>query len=174
MAKTKQEKKKIISELKEKLEKQKSLVFLNITGLKSDALFNLRNQLKKVGAELKVAKKTLFIIALQKLNFNLTKKDLPGQLAIALGFEDEILPIKTVYNFTKEYKDCKIIGGVFEKKLMKKEEIENIALLPSKKELSAKLLMQLKAPVFNFVFVLRENLRRFLFLLSNLKVQSSK
>lgn len=175
MPKTKREKEKIIQEIKEKLKQQKSLVFLNITGLKTEDLFNLRQRVKKEGGEVRVIKKTLFAIALRSLlNLNIGKKELPGQLAVVFGFKDEISPIKAVYEFIKEHKNCEIVGGLFEKVLRKKEEMEQIALLPGKPELLAKLVLSLETPIFNFVSILKENLRRFLFLLSNLKVQTSK
>lgn len=56
---TRAQKQKIIEELSEKISRQKSLVFAEITGLKTKELFDLKNKLKEEGSEIKVAKKNL-------------------------------------------------------------------------------------------------------------------
>ena len=63
MALTKAQKKKILEELKEKIARQKIMVFVDFTGLKVKDLSNLRKKMKAADGEIKVVKKTLLGLA---------------------------------------------------------------------------------------------------------------
>ena len=65
MALTKTQKQKIINDLKDKIARQKALLFIDFTGLKVKDISNLRKKLKAINSELKVAKKTLMKINLR-------------------------------------------------------------------------------------------------------------
>jgi len=60
MALTKEQKQKIISELKEKISRQKAIVFADFTGIGVKELSRLRKEMKEKECEFKVAKKTLY------------------------------------------------------------------------------------------------------------------
>ena len=70
MALTKTQKQEILSDLKEKVEKQKAIVFAAITGLKVKDLSNLRKLMRSKDCELKVAKKTLISKVFQSKKIN--------------------------------------------------------------------------------------------------------
>jgi large subunit ribosomal protein L10 len=177
MAKTKEEKKKILKDLKEKIEKQKIMIFVDFTGLKSRELFSLRKKMKEFGDEVKVAKKTLINLALKEKKLDLFDvKKMVGEIAVVFGFKDEILPAKTVYEFSKENKNLKILGGILEKNFIGPEKIEELAKLPTKEELLAKLVSEISAPISNFVYLLKSIPQSLVFVLSQiqLKVQNNE
>jgi len=162
MAQTKEQKQKIIDELTEKIEKQKSLVFFDFTGLKVKELSQLRKEMKSKGSEIKVAKKTLLRIALQKAGLEFDIKKLKGEVALALGFKDEISPAKLCREFSLKNQNLKILGGFFEGKSMNTDEVIALAQIPSKNELLTKLFLLPNFAIFN-------NLRLNLFKLSKVK-----
>jgi large subunit ribosomal protein L10 len=175
MAITKEKKKKILEELKEKIGKQKIMIFVDFTGVKSKDLFLLRRKLKELGNEMKVAKKTLINLALKEKNLNVIDvRKILGEVAVIFGMKDEISSAKTVYEFSKENKNLKILGGILEKNFIGPEKIEELAKLPTKEELLAKLISSISAPISNFVYVLRSIPQNLVFVLSQIQLKVQK
>lgn len=154
MAITKTKKQEILKELADKIDNQKSIVFIDYTGTGVKDLSQLRNSLREKGNELKIAKKTLIGLAFKEKGLELDGESLDGQVAVVFGYEDEISPSKTVFDFGKEHESIKIIGGVLENTFYDAERTMQLAQLPSKNELLARLVGTLNAPVSNFVYVL--------------------
>jgi len=171
MALTKEQKQEIVTDLKEKVDKQKTMVFVNITGLKVSELFDLRKKLKKDDSLMKIAKKTLLKIVFKDYNQILAKKidELKGQVAVIFGFEDGILPAKTAHKFSEKNQNLKILGGYFENKFQDAQSMINIAELPTKEELLAQLVRSISAPISNFLYILQGNLQRLTYLFSIIK-----
>ena len=175
MPKTKEQKQKIIEELKEKIAKQKSIVFIGIAGLKANDLFDLRKRLEDANAKLVVVKKTLTGLAFkeQKIEIDPHSKifgaDTEGQPAIIFGFEDEISPAKIAYEFSKKNKYLKILNGYFENEFKKKEKIIALAQLPSKQELLAQMVGSISAPISKFTNVLQGNIKSLVYVLNAIK-----
>ncbi len=168
MALNKEQKKRIVEKLKENIDKQKSMVFVAIEGLKASDIFNLRRTLKEAGCILQVAKKTLLNIAFKDKNFDFDTEKFQGQLALIFGFEDEIAPAKLAYNFSKENENLKILGGYFENDFREAEEIISLAKIPPREQLLSKVVGSLSAPVSNFVNVLQGNIRSLVYILSKI------
>jgi large subunit ribosomal protein L10 len=171
MAKSREEKKKILEDLKEKVKKQKVMVLVNFTGLKVKDFFELRKRLKSADSQIKVVKKTLLNLALKELSPDFAQKidQFKDQIAIVFGFGDEILPAKILYQFSLENQNLKILAGYFEKKIREKEEIIALAQLPTKNEILASLIKNLSAPIYNFVNVLEGNIKGLIYVLSKIK-----
>lgn len=161
MAQTKEQKKVIIDALADKLKDAKSVVFSDYKGLKVKDMMSLRKDLKKEGADLKVAKKTLINLAFKKAGVDFDVKEMEGQLAVATSEKDEVAAAKIIAAVAKDNENIKIIGGLLGNKEMSAEEVKALAKLPSKQELLAKLVGTINAPVSGFVNVLAGNVRGF-------------
>lgn len=172
MALTRDQKQKSLKDLKESIAKQKSIIFADFSKVNSKDLFHLRKQLKEAGCALKIAKKTLVRIALGQSNISFwhtIKKHIPGQLALVFGIDDEVAPARISNQFAKTNEHFKILGGIFEKKLMEKEKVLFLANLPSKTELLSKLVGSLSSPIMGFENVLIGNTRSLVSILSQIK-----
>lgn len=171
MAKTKSQKAKLLEELKEKIKKQKIMILVDYTGLKVKDLFGLRKKLKSVNAQLKIEKKTLLNLVLKDYDIDFSKniEQFKTQIAVIFGFEDPLLPAKTLYQFSLGNPNLKILTGYFEKEVREKEEIITLAQLPTKEELLAKLVGSVSSPISNFINVLEANIKGLIFVLSKLK-----
>ena len=139
MPKTKEQKQKIIEELQDKIDRQKSIVFCDFTGLKVKDLSELRKLMKKQNCELKVAKKTLINLSLKEKNISVDLKQLKGEVALGFGYSDEISPFRALYNFAKNNENLKILGGFISGEFYGKEKAMELAQLPSKEEMLAQL-----------------------------------
>lgn len=157
MALTKEKKGKVIESLKEKIAKQKSVIFADFSKVNSADLFRLRQELKENGCSLKVGKKTLVRIAFGQSGisfWNLMKKSIPGQLALVFGIEDEIAPARIANKFSKTNENFKILGGIFENRFIDRERALVLANLPTRNELLGRLLGSLSSSTVSFVRVL--------------------
>jgi len=166
---TKAQKQKIIENLKEKIARQRIMIFVDFTGLKVKDLSGLRRQLKKTDGEIKVAKKTLLRIAFKEKNLELDTKKLSGEIALVFGYQDIILPTKTTWQFSLANPNLKILGGFLESKFVETEKIIELAKLPTREELLAKLVGSISAPISNLVNVLQGNIRNFVYIISQIK-----
>jgi len=169
MPKTKEEKKLILKELSEKIKKQTTMLLVDFTGLKVVEAFNLRKELKKAEAELKVAKKTLIQLALKDNKLDRNIKEMNGEIALVLGYNDEILPAKAIYDFSKKNKNLKILGGFFNNEYQEAGKFIELAKLPSKEELLGRLVGSISSPISGFVRSLQYNLKGLVFALNAIK-----
>ena len=169
MAITRAKKEQIVKDLGDKLSKQKAMIFADFTGLKVKDLSVLKAKLRQGNAEFKVAKKTLMKVAFKEKGISVDPKSFSGEIALVMGYGDEVTPARLVYEFTKTNQNVKILGGLLENSVLTLEQVLNLAKLPSKQELYAKLVGTISAPSRNFVGVLQGNLRGLVSVLSQIK-----
>jgi len=156
---TKVQKNNIIEGLVSELKGSKSVVFADFKGMSVKELTMLKRELRKEGVTLKVTRKTLMDRALADAGLESNVKTMEGQIAISISQLDEVAPAKIIAKFAKGKETLKIVGGVLGTKSMSVAEVKVLAMLPSKKELLAKLVGTINAPVSGFVNVLAGNLR---------------
>lgn len=147
----------------------KAVVFANFQGLKVSESEDLRRQCRAQAIGLVASKKTLLQRALAEIGFNLETKTYPGGVAAVCGQEDEVAPAQIVANFAKKHEVVTIFGGILEGKLIDAAKVKELALLPSKQELLAKLVGSINAPVSGLVNVLAGNLRGLVNVLNAIK-----
>ena len=124
--------------------------------------------MRKEDSEYYVAKKTLVDLALKDTKIqNVKVKEFAGQMAAVFGYGDEVAPAKIVDKFKKD-KEGKIefVGGILENEFIDVATVSELAKLPSKQELYAKIVGSINAPVSGFVNVLAGNLRSLVYVLS--------
>jgi large subunit ribosomal protein L10 len=153
MAKTRDQKKGLVSEIETVSKNSKSVVFVNFSNFLVKDETDLRDKLRGNGVSYKVVKKTLL-----KKGFGDTFQgempELPGMMAIAYG-DDLIAPAREVYDFQKSHKDnVAIVGGVFDGKYMTKEEMMSIATIPSTQVLYGQFVNLINTPIQQFVTAL--------------------
>ncbi len=167
MAKTKEQKREILANLADKISQAKFIIFTKFDALGVKDNEELRKQLKNEGSEYYVVKKTLLDLAFKNKKIaNLNVKDFVGRVAVIFGYTDEIMPAKIVDKFKKSHKEgIEFIGGIFEDKFIDSAEVAELAKLPSKQELYAKLVGSINAPVSGLVNVLAGNLRNLVYVL---------
>lgn len=168
MPKNKIQKQEILRTLSEKFKKSKSVVFAGFNALTVKDNENLRAQLRKENSEYYVAKKTLMNIAFKDQIKDLNVRDMDGKLAAIFSYEDEVAPAKILGNFRKDKdKQARIffLGGILENKLLSKDEVEALSLLPSKQELYARLVGTMNAPISGFVNALAGNIKNLVYVL---------
>jgi len=174
MPKTKEQKKQIIEDLTNKLKEFKSLVFVDYKGLTVKEASEIKRLCKEQAVFYVVAKKTLIKLALEKAGIkDVDVKNLQGNIALVIGFEDEVAPAKIVAKYAKDHEALKMLGGIMESKFIDLAQVEALSKIPSKVELLAKLVGSINAPVSGFVNVLAGNLRGLVQVLNSIKEQKA-
>ncbi|MBU4351382.1 50S ribosomal protein L10 [Candidatus Parcubacteria bacterium] len=172
MPKTKEQKTKVIQDLSESLAKAKSIVFIDIQGLKVREIVSLRKKAKQAMGNLKVAKKSLIDLAIKSkkgIADKVSAKTMSGEIAVLFGFDDPIKPLKSFYEFAKANENLKFISAILDDNLLNKEEVMAIAQLPSKQELLGQLLSTFNGPISGFINVLRGNIKGLITVLAKAK-----
>src|SRR3989344_7096875 len=157
MALTKEKKQKSLESLKQNIALQKSVIFADFSKVNSKDLFSLRKTLKEAGCLLKIGKKTLVRIAFGQSNISYwskIKSNIPGQLALIFGIEDEIAPARIANQFSKTNENLKILGGIFENQFIDKSKVLELASIPARNELLSRLVGSLASPMTGLVTVL--------------------
>lgn len=155
MPKTRSQKKAIVKDLSQKLGKMNAAVFATYKGIKVLETEDLRKKLYDAGAEYQVVKNSLLKLALKDTHSSLPFEDFSGQVSVVMGFTDEIAPARILAQFAKEHSQIQILSGMLGKELIDKDKVMELAMLPTKEQLLARLLGSINAPVSNFVGVLR-------------------
>jgi large subunit ribosomal protein L10 len=154
VARTKAQKKEIVEKLNTIIGGAKSMVFVNVHGLKVSDTTTMRRKLRDEKVGFFVAKKTLTTLALKEKNFEGTMPELIGEFGLAYS-TDLIAPARGIYEFQKKFKDqVNIVGGVFEGKYMTKEEMTNIATIPPLQTLYGMFANVINSPIQGFVMAL--------------------
>lgn len=149
----------IVKKLAEDFKNSKAVVFTDYRGLKSSEMNALKKELKKEGTNLRVIKKSLVNLSLKNAEMDVDVSGMEGQLAVTISDKDEVVPAKVLSKFAKGNENLKILGGMLSGKGMSMEEVLELAKLPGKEELLAKLVGTLNAPISGFVNVLSGNTR---------------
>lgn len=129
-AKIIEQKKAIVSEIKEKFENAKSVVLFDARGLKVSEVNELRRALRESGSEYKVYKNTLTKRAVEEANIDL-EQYLEGPTAISFS-QDELAPVKIISDFAKQHEALELKAGIVEGKIANVDELKAYAMIPSR------------------------------------------
>ena len=166
--KSKVQKKEELKKLKAKLPKSKITVFTTFSragekGLSVAQMSELKRILRSMDAEYFVTKKTLIDLALKESkNDDLPTQtdvdiyDIDGSVGLVLGNGDVYAISKKLYEFTKKNKALQFFGAIFDSHFMGKEGFLEIAKMPSRDILLARLFGMMKYPVTSLTVVLNE------------------
>lgn len=147
-------KKELVSEIKDKVSRSKSIAFVNFSGTTVAENTAIRNSFRKSGAEFKVYKNRLVLRALNELGITGAEELLQGTNAVAFGFKDEVSSAKILVAAGKTNK-FKIVCGVLGNKLITAAYVNALAKIPSKEVLLTSLVSVLSAPARNLAVTLK-------------------
>lgn len=147
----------------EKFEKAQSIVWANYAGLSVAKQTKLRADIAAAGGEFMVAKNNLVRIALEKTMGSQAseevKASLEGPTAVMFAMSDPVGALKALVKFAEDNELPEIKLGYMDQKILSVTAVKDLSKLPSKDELIAKLIGQLKAPLYGIVNVTAGNLR---------------
>ena len=131
-----------------------SAILVDYKGLNVPQVTELRRQLRAAKAGYKVVKNTLARRALKGTSFEPLAQFFVGTTAVAYTNTDPVALAKTLTTFGKTAPTMTIKAAVVQGRTIKPAEVTELAALPGKPELYAKLLYVLQAPMVRIVRVL--------------------
>lgn len=143
-----------VTEIKEKLEKAQAVVLAKYQGLTVEEDTLLRKNLREAGIEYKVYKNTLVNLAVKELGIEGFDEYLEGPVSIAFGYDDVTAPARILNDFAKDHKALELKAGIVDGELYDAAKIQQLATIPSKEVLIAKLLGSIKSPISSFARVI--------------------
>jgi len=129
-------------------------ILIDYKGINVPQVTELRRELKKASASYKVVKNTLAKRALKGTSFETLSAHFEGTTAIAYTGKDPVALAKTLTTFMKGAPMLQIKAAVVQGQTLKATQVVDLANMPGKPELYAKLLFLLQAPATNLVRVL--------------------
>ena len=146
MGRTLENKQQIVEEIKTLLNESEMAVVLDFKGLTIKEMSDLRAKLRSNNGICKVTKNSLMRRAIDgQSNWTDLESLLTGTNAFVLIKDDVGSAVKAIQTFQKETNKSETKGALFEGKLLSESEIKQIANLPSKEVLMAKIAGALNA-----------------------------
>jgi large subunit ribosomal protein L10 len=154
MAVTRASKVEELQDLERAFKGTESAILVDYKGLKVPEVTELRRQVRRAKADYKVVKNTLARRAMKGTPFESLTDHFLGTTAVAYSGEDPVALAKVLTTFSKATPALKIKAAVVQGRAIKAGEVTELATLPGKPELYAKLLFLLQAPMVQLVSVL--------------------
>ena len=141
-------------ELESTFKRSDSAVLVDYNGLNVPQVTELRRQLRTAKAGYRVVKNTIARRALKGTSLEVLEQYFEGTTAVAYTSTDPVALAKTLTAFVKTAPKLTIKAAVVQGRAVKPAEVTDLAALPSKPELYARLLGTLQAPMVQLVMVL--------------------
>jgi large subunit ribosomal protein L10 len=154
MALTRAEKQTELSTLESELRSAQSAILVDYQGLNVPQVTALRRQVRAAKGRYRVVKNTLARRVLKGTPFEPLSSRCSGSTAVAYTGADPVALAKALTTFIKTAPALSIKGAVVQGREILVTDVSDLANLPGKPELYAKLLFVLQAPMVHLVSVL--------------------
>lgn len=154
MAVTRAEKEQELQALTTAFRGADTAIVVDYTGLNVPQVTELRRQLRVARAQYKVVKNTIARRAMKGTAFESLEPQFRGTTAIAYTRDDAVALAKALTTFMKGAPKLLVKAAVVQGKAIRPAEVTDLANLPGKPELYARLLFVMQAPMQQFVSVL--------------------
>ncbi len=151
----------VVTDLKAKFDTSAASILVNYQGLNVSDISQLRNALRTHQGQMIVTKARLMKLAVADVKGGTDLvENFKDQVALIFA-NDEVPPVaKTVMDFAKKHKTLEVVVGFFESQILTKEQIKQLASLPSREVLLAQVVGTLQAPIAGLARVLHVLLAR--------------
>ncbi len=143
--KDKNKKKQEVEELRSRLEQSRSLFTASFQGLKVHQDFELRKQVRAAGGHYRVIANRLARVASAGTAAEPLLKELEGMTSLVLAGKDPVALAKALTNYAKSNPVFSFRAGLVEGKVVNVKQIAELANLPAKEAIYAKLLFLIQS-----------------------------
>jgi large subunit ribosomal protein L10 len=156
-----EEKAQAISEFNEGIATATNAFLISFKGVTVPQVTELRKQVRESGSSYVVVKNTLALIAVKDSPLTQLKEHFTGETAVAYNTTDPVALAKVLTKFAKDVPTVQFKGALLAGQVVPAAEIQNIANLPTREELIAKLLFLMQHPIRGLATVLQGTIRNF-------------
>ena len=150
-----EQKKAVVEALADDMSKAASAVLVKYEGITVEDDTKMRAALRAANVKYAVIKNTLISKACDKTGFEALKAQLEGMNALAISFDDPIAPAKILKEYAEKIETFEIRGGLIDGAVVDAATVNELAEIPPKEVLVAKLLGSIQSPLYKFAYVLQ-------------------
>ncbi len=151
MALTRVQKQQIVERYEQGLARAPHAFLVSFQGIKVNDVTELRARVRAVGGSYEVVKNTLALRAIEGKPLAALSSIFEGALAVVYTDSDAVAVAKALTEFAKTVPAVVFRGGIVDGQPIAANEVEQIARMPSREELIAKLLFLLQSPISRLV-----------------------
>ncbi len=145
------------------------MVLTDYKGMTVAELTELRRLLRTSSLEYGVVKNTLAKIATRDTGIAAAVDSFKGPVGVAIGYDDPVLVVKKILDFTKTNEKLQVKGAVVEGKFCSQKEVKEIAALPSREVLLSMMAGMFQAPMSKMLGALTATVNSFAYALEAAK-----
>jgi ribosomal protein L10 len=144
-----------VADLVDRMTRSSIAIATDFSGLSVNQVTQLRRQLRESGAEYKVVKNRIALIAAQQSGQEHFKEIVEGSTGIVFGYGDVVAAAKGVDAYVKDTRaELTIRKGIMNGAVISPAQVSALAALPPKEQLVSMLLGQMNAPITGLLRVL--------------------
>ncbi len=144
--KTREAKRQEVATLRALLERSAAVFLTSFDKLTVEDDFQLRKTVREAGGRYRVIKNTLARLAAENTPAAPLLKNLTGVNSLVFADGDPVIVAKALKNYAKDHPTFIFKGGIVEGRVIDAAGVEQLAELPSRQELFARLLGLIQAP----------------------------
>ena len=144
-----------VKDLAEKLRNAQAGVLVNYQGISVEADTALRREFRAAGVSYMVMKNTLTGRACDEVGLGDMKQYLEGMTAIAICGEDPLAPAKIVKKYADKLESFQVKAGFIDGAVIDAAKVDELANIPAKEVLIARMLGSLTGPIRNLAYGLQ-------------------
>ena len=149
------QKQQIVADLAEQIKNSAAGVIVNYQGITVDADTKMRKALREAGVKYVVMKNTLTGRACDEVGYGELKQYLNGMTAIAISENDPVVAAKVLKEYAEKVESFNILAGYVDGEVIDAAKVNDLAEIPSKEVLIAKLLGSIRSPLYSFAYAIQ-------------------
>ncbi len=165
---TREEKESLLESYRESVVASPHVFLIKAQGITVPQITDLRDKVRDSGGQYVVVKNRIALRAIEGAALGGLKEHFVGPTAIAYG-DDPVSIAKTLTEFSKQVPTFEFKGGLVDGQPITAQQVSEIADLPSREQLLAKLLYLMQSPVSGFVRALAAIPRDFVLVLDQIR-----
>lgn len=164
----------IVAELTERVGKLSDCAFVDLSGLNAQQTRDLRVKLRGANGQLLVVKNSLVRRALPASADAALGSIFAGSTAVAHGKADPAVLLRTLIDWGRKNRPIPLKGGIVDGRPMTAQQMGQVAALPPRDVLRARLLATIMAPMAGLLRLLNEPKRRLVSILDQRAKQGAE
>ena len=151
-----------VEELTDKLSRSSVVIGAEYRGLTVAESTALRKTVRDAGMQMQVIKNTLFLRAANAAGIDAAGELAEGPTAIIFGYDDPIVPIKTVVEYQRQARNAFVARKAFmDGQVIPGARLSDLASLPPREQMIAEIAGALQSPIINLVSLFAATIQEF-------------
>ena len=149
------QKQQLVADLAEQIKNSTAGVIVNYQGITVENDTAMRKALREAGVKYVVMKNTMTGRACDMVGYGDLKQYLTGMTAIAIGESDPVAAAKVLKKYAEKVESFNILAGYVDGAVIDANTVNELADIPNKETLIAKLLGSIQSPLYKFAYAIK-------------------